>query len=125
MPDRTADLLVRVAELLRRLKPEEVEALQTGEARLEVVFKTPRAKAPVALSVDIARVGADLKALPDRNSALRYLKDLKLAKAPLAELASRLDVPVAAKDAAATIMQKIVEQKVGLRLDSDAIYARR
>jgi len=125
VPDRTADLLVRIAELLRRLKPDEVAALESGEARLEVVFKTPRAKASVPLAVDAARVDSDLKALPDRASAQQYLKDLRLAKGPLAELAQQLDVPVAAKDSAAVIITKIAEQKVGFRADTDAIFARR
>ena len=125
MPDRTADLLIRVAEFLRKLPADQLDALASGEAKLEVVFKTPRTAKPAALAIDAARVEADLKALPDRASALQYLKDLKLAKQSLAELARRLDVPVTTKDTGPVVLHKIVEQKVGFRLDSDAIYARR
>jgi len=125
VPDRTADLLIRVAEFVRRLKPEEVAALASGEARLEVVFKASRATKPAAAAVDSACVEADLKALPDRASARQYLKDLKFTKQMLTELARQLNVPVAAKDTIAVVQDKIVEQKVGFRLDADAIHARR
>jgi hypothetical protein len=125
VPDRTAALLLRVAEFLRSLKPDELDALESGEARLQVAFKTARAKAPTTLAVNAERVELDLKALQDRAAALRYLKDLGLKKPGLVELARRLDVPITGKDTVTTIPTKIVEQKVGHRLDSEAIYARR
>jgi chromosome partitioning protein len=125
VPDRTADLLLRVAEFLRKLPADQLDALASGEARLEVVSKVPRAAKPVALKVSAEQINLDLKSLPDRASATQYLKDLKLQKAPLMELARQLDVPVVAKDAAAAVITKIVEQKVGHRLDVDAIYERR
>lgn len=125
MPDRTASLLARVAEFLRTLKPEELEALEAGEARLQVVFKTQRVAKPVALTLDVARIEADLKALPDRASALQYLRDRRLKRVELMELARQLNVPVATKETTVAILSKIVEQKVGFRADSDAIFARR
>jgi hypothetical protein len=125
VPDRTADLLIRVAEFLRKLPADQLDALASGEAKLEVVNKSPRATKSAALAVDAARVEADLRALPDRASALQYLKDLKLTKQSAAELARRLNVPVTTKDTGPVVLNKIVEQKVGFRLDSDAIYARR
>jgi hypothetical protein len=125
VPDRTAALLARVAEFLRSLKPDELDALEAGEARLQVVFKTARAKAPATLAVNAEQVNLDLKALQDRASAVQYLKDLRLKKPELVELARQLDVPLAASDTIDKAIAKIVEQKVGHRLDSDAIYARR
>lgn len=125
MPDRTAALLARVAEFLRSLKPDELDALEAGEAKLQVVFKTARAKATAPLTTNANQVNHDLKSLPDRASAMQYLKDLKLSKPQLVELAKQLDVPLAGNDTAAKAIAKIVEQKVGHRLDSEAIYARR
>ncbi|GIH03165.1 hypothetical protein Rhe02_12320 [Rhizocola hellebori] len=129
--ERTHDVLVKVAEFLRKLPDDQVDALLSGEARLELIPKGHRvaapagAKKPAALDISAEQVNADLKALNDRAAATKYLKDLKLAKAPLAELAKQLDVACASKDTAAIIMERIVEQKVGRRLSSDAIFARK
>ena len=126
MPDRTADLLIRVAEFLRRLPAEQLDALASGEAKLEVVYKSARPKAaPSKLALNLEQVNLDLKALPDRASATRYLADLGLKKPELVSLATQLEVPVASKDTAAAIVKKIVEQKVGQRLDAEAIFNRR
>jgi hypothetical protein len=119
-------LLQRVTEFLRKLSPEDMHALETGEAKLAVVHKTapaPRKAAPLA--IDVEQVNADLKAINDRAMAARYLMDLKLQKAQLVQLAKGLDVPVIGKDTMATIVSKIVEQKVGYHLDTNAILGAR
>ena len=121
-------LLQRVSEFLKKLTPEDLQALETGEARLSVVHKTPPRKATAAaapLALDVEQVNADLKAINDRSMAARYLTDLKLSKANTVELAKRLDVPVASKDSISTIITKIVDQKVGYRLDTNAILGAR
>jgi hypothetical protein len=43
----------------------------------------------------------------------------------LIELAKQIDVAYGTKDTAAVILERIVEQKVGRRLSSDAIFARK
>lgn len=119
-------LLQRVSELLKKLSPEDLLALETGEAKLQVVHKTPPRKAAAApLALDVAQVNSDLKAISDRSMAARYLTDLKLKKPQMVELAKGLEVPVAGKDSIATIVSKIVEQKVGYRLDTNAILGAR
>src|SRR5262249_10276227 len=119
VPDRTADLLIRVAEFLRKLPADQLDALASGEARLEVVFKTARAPKEAALAINVEQVGLDLKALPDRASAQRYLTDLRLKKPEMTSLATQLHVPVSSKDSVAAMISKIVAQKVGQRLDSE------
>lgn len=129
--ERTHDVLVKVAEFLRKLPDDQVDALLSGDARLELIPKGYKvaapaaAKKPAALDISPEQVNADLKALTDRAAATKYLKDLKLAKPSLVELAKQLDVACASKDSAAVIMERIVEQKVGRRLSSDAIFARK
>ena len=119
-------LLQRVSEFLKKLSPEDLQALETGEAKLSVVHKTPRKAAPAApLTLDVQQVNADLKAINDRAMAARYLTDLKLSKAHTVELAKALDVPITSKDSIPTIVSKIVEQKVGYRLDTNAILGAR
>jgi len=119
-------LLQRVSEFLKKLSPEDLQALETGEARLSVVHKTPpKRTAAASLALDVEQVNADLKAINDRGMAARYLTDLKLSKPQTVELAKRLDVPILSKDSAATIVAKIVDQKVGYRLDTNAILGAR
>ena len=125
MPDRTADLLIRVAEFLRKLPAEHLDALASGEARLDVVFKTARPVKPVALNISAEQVSLDLKALPHRSAALQYLAGLRLKRPEMAALATQLGVPFASKDSLSTITTKIVEQKIGQRLDAEAIFERR
>jgi len=119
-------LLQRVSELLKKLSPEDLQALETGEAKLMVVHKAaPRKAASVPLTLDIEQVNTDLKTISDRAMAARYVMDLKLPKPQLVQLAKGLDVPVASKDTIQTIVAKIVEQKVGYRLDTNAILGAR
>lgn len=119
-------LLQRVSEFLKKLSPEDIQALETGEAKLSVVHRTPPRKAAAApITLDLEQVNADLKAINDRTMAARYLTDLKLPKPQMVALAKGLDVPVASKDSAATIVSKIVEQKVGYHLDTNAILGAR
>jgi len=119
-------LLQRVSEFLKKLSPEDLQALETGEAKLMVVHKTaPRQAVPAPLALDVEQVNMDLKAISDRAMAARYLMDLKLKRPQLVELAKGLDVPIAGKDTMPTIVSKIVEQKVGYRLDTNAILGAR
>ena len=119
-------LLHRVSEFLKKLSPEDLQALETGEAKLMVVHKTaPRQAVPAPLALDVEQVNMDLKAISDRAMAARYLMDLKLKRPQLVELAKGLDVPIAGKDTMPTIVSKIVEQKVGYRLDTNAILGAR
>lgn len=123
--DRTHEILLRVADFLRKLPADQIEALASGEAKLELVGITRRTKEPVVLPVDATQVNSELKALNDRADAARYLRDLRLNKQQMQELARKLDVPCGSKDTMASIMGNIVEQKVGRRLVSDAIFNRR
>ncbi|MDQ7911004.1 hypothetical protein RB614_41605 [Phytohabitans sp. ZYX-F-186] len=131
--DRTYDMLQRIGEFLKKLSQEQYDALVAGEARLEVVLKGARvsgggakkAAPPAALPVSADQVAADLRNLDDRQSATRYLEDLKLGKPQLVLLAHELNVKVTTKQTMAQIRDLIVAQKVGSRLTTDAILGRR
>ncbi len=121
-------LLQRVSGLLKKVSSEDLQALETGEAKLMVVHKTAPRRAAAAikpLALDVEQVNTDLKAISDRAMAARYLMDLTLKRPQLVQLAKGLDVPTAAKDTMPTIISKIVEQKVGYRLDTNAILGAR
>ncbi|BCB86575.1 hypothetical protein [Phytohabitans suffuscus] len=131
--DRTYDMLQRIGEFLKKLSQEQYDALVAGEARLEVVLKGARvsgggakkAAASVVLPLPADQVAADLRNLDDRQSATRYLEDLKLGKPQLVLLAQELNVKITSRQTMPQIRELIVAQKVGSRLTTDAILGRR
>jgi hypothetical protein len=128
----THDVLLRVAEFLRKLPPEQLEELASGSAHLEVVSRSPvvvrRQRLPVrerTPTVDmprpIERIGADLAVLTDRGAAASYLDDLKLSVAQLRSLAVGLGIAVSSKATKAQARDTIVQWTVGRRADAAAL----
>jgi hypothetical protein len=126
-PAETAhDVLVKVAEFVRKLPADQLADLLSGEARLELVTKRPVAKkaAVATLPRPAEEIAATLRARPDRAGARRFLDaELRLPIPLLKELAKQLDVPVAARATKIQILDALVEWGVGRRLDSAAIEA--
>ena len=123
--DITATVLVRLAELLRKLPPDLIGDLYEGTATLEVVPRGGRGvkKAPskVAMPVSAHQVGADLAKIADRGAATRYVEDLGLSVAQLRTLAKDLGIAVGSKAAKPTVLHELVQWTVGRRLDSAAV----
>jgi hypothetical protein len=118
------EVLTRVAEFIRKLPPEQLGDLASGEARLEVVPKGGRRAAPSrAAAADLPRpareIATTMAEIGGRSAARQYLVDLKLTVPKLKQLAAELDITVAGtKD---KILDGIVEWALGRRLDSEAI----
>jgi len=131
----THEVLLRVAEFLRKLPTDALEELAAGSAHLEVVSSSPfetarRPKLPVrerTPAVDLPRpldqIGADLSSLDDRGKAASYLDDLKLSVAQLRSLAAGLGIAVSSKATKAQARDTIVQWTVGRRADA-AILSR-
>jgi Rho termination factor, N-terminal domain len=127
--DLAHDVLIRVAEFIRKLPADQLADLATGEARLELVPKGGRrapARATKATGAALPRPSGEIadtiKAIGDRAAAGRYLAvDLKLTVAQLKQLASEFGVTVASKDKKDDIVFNIVERAVGRGLDADVI----
>jgi hypothetical protein len=122
--DLAHEVLVRVAEFIRKLPAAQLEALARGEARLDVVAKgvrrTTATGRPAGLPRPAGEIAATMREIGDRAAARRYLEvDLKLTVDKLKELASELGVTVGRTKP--KILDDIVEWAVGRRLDSDAI----
>lgn len=127
----TADLayavLLRVAEMIKKLPADQLADLAAGTAKLEVVPKGGRpakatAKRAAAVSpVPTDEVRAELKAIGDPAAAMRYLTDLTLTVPGYTQLAKDLGVTIASKARKDTILREIVYWTVGRRLDSEAI----
>ncbi len=122
--DLAHDVLIRVAEFLRKLPAEQLADLAAGEARLEVVPKggRPAAKRPAgkALPRPAEEIASTVRGIGDRAAARQYLIDLRLVVDQLKQLAAELGITVRGtrKD---QILDGIVEVLVGRRQDSDAI----
>ncbi len=131
----THEVLLRVAEFLRKLPADQLEELASGSAHLEVVSRSPaealrrqrlptREKTPaVALPRPIEQIGTDLANLVDRAAATSYLDELKLSVAQLRSLAAGLGIAVSSKATKAQARDTIVQWTVGRRADA-AILSR-
>lgn len=129
--DLSHAVLIRVADFLRTLPPEQLAALADGTAQLTVATagpQQPAAPAPArrsrakaakpAVVVDTDRIRADLAAIDDRVAAGRYLDDLGLKVAELRALATELGVALPSRATKAVIQKNIVQATVGRRLTS-------
>ena len=121
--DLAHNVLLRVAEFLRKLPESELADLASGEAKLEVVPKGGRAPARTAKAAALPRpaqeIADTMRQIGDRAAARQYLVDLKLTVPSLKQLATELGITVrGTKDA---VIGGIVEWAVGRRLDSDVM----
>jgi hypothetical protein len=121
----THDVLIRVAEFLRKLPVDQIADLARGDARLEVVPKggrvaSTRAKPAADLPRPAAEIEQTMRGIGDRVAVRRYLEtDLKLTLPKLQALGKELSITVRANKQRA--LDDIVEWAVGRRLDSEAI----
>jgi hypothetical protein len=126
----THDVLLRVAEFLRKLPAEQLQGLAAGTARLQVVSRPAVAArsagalpvrqptAPVQLPRPPDEIGSTLAAYSDRAEAGRYLDGLSLTVAQLRSLAKALGIAVASKATKAQARDTIVQWTVGRRVDA-------
>lgn len=129
--DLAHEVLIRVAEFVKKLPAEQIGELVRGEARLEVIPRGHKVVAPGAVRTSRNSSGAMLPrpvdeirstvtGMGDRVAARRYLDaDLKLTVPQLKTLAKALDITVTGTKP--KILDGVVEWAVGRRLDSEAI----
>lgn len=123
--DLAHDVLVRVAEFLRRLPADQLADLASGEATLDLVPKGGRRAAPAKAAADeLPRSADEIKAtmteIGDRAAVRRYLEvDLKLTIPKLKRLAAELGITV--REPKSKMLDGIVEWAVGRLRDSEAI----
>jgi hypothetical protein len=120
----THEVLLRVAEFLRRLPTQQLHDLAAGTAKLEVVKPTSRRlpvrerMAPVQLPRPVEEISGTLSGLTDRSAAAAYLDQLKLSAAQLRSLALALGIAVPSKATKAQARDTIVQWTVGRRVDA-------
>lgn len=119
-----ARLLRRLAETLEKTPEADLEALLSGRARLVVSpagadRRSPRQKRTP--SKKITELVAKLRDLRSREDGLALLRTMRLNRRELEELARLMDLPVLRDDGSERLVQKIVEESIGARLNSEAI----
>jgi hypothetical protein len=123
-------VLVHLADLLRKLPPEQIGELYDGTARLEIVTKggrristsSPAKRAqPKAAPIPADQVRDDLFKIDDRAAATRYVGDLGLTVPDLKVLAKKIGVSVASKAKRDDTIAAIVQWTVGRRVDGNAV----
>jgi hypothetical protein len=120
----THEVLLRVAEFLRKLPAKELQDIAAGTAKLDVVRPTARKLpsrqrvAPAQLPRPVDEIGSKLAGLTDRAAAARYLDDLALTAAQLRSLALALGIAVTSKATKAQVRDTIVQWTVGRRVDT-------
>ncbi len=123
----SAGVLTRVAEFLKTLSAEDLDALANGGAKLEIVGRTTRATgarsraAAAPSTVDAAEVRSRLAGFGSSADATRYLDSLNLQLAPLKTLAADLGVTLSGRPTKAAVRDAIVRAHVGDVLNSEAI----
>lgn len=130
--DLTHDVLVKVAEFIRKLPSDQLADLASGAAKLELVPKggrpanrtAPASRRSVALAVSAEKVRADLVAIGDRAAARQYVVDLGLTVPQYKALAKDLTIAVASSATKDKTVDAIVEWTIGRRLDAEAITRR-
>ncbi len=120
-------LLSAFADALDSMDEREFDFLIRGEARLCVVEKRKIKKAPPlndsCLDGAITEIGQKLSTAESRESAASLLASINQPRRRdfLLLLAKSCGVRVESKDSIARIEQKLIENVVGSRLDSEAI----
>ena len=123
--DLAHEVLIRVAEFIRKLPAEQLADLASGEARLDVVPKGGRSaartsgSAPTVLPRPAQEIATTMAQIGDRAAARRYLEDLKLTVPRLKQLAAELGITITGTKP--RLLDGIVEWTVGRRQDSEAI----
>jgi len=97
--DLVHDVLLRVADFLRRLPASDLADLASGEAKLEVVPKggrrTPARPAKAAtLRRPAQEIAETMRQIGDRAAVRQFLADEKLTTASLRALAAELGITV-------------------------------
>jgi hypothetical protein len=116
------EVLIRVAEFIRKLPPEQLADLASGAAKLDLVPRGGRRAAPsvAGLPRPAREIAVTLTEIGERAAARRYLEtDLKLIIPQLKQLAAELGITVTGNKP--KLLDGIVEWAIGRRLDSEAI----
>jgi hypothetical protein len=125
-------LLHRLSESLELATASEIEELLSGRAFLAISKENPLSRNPRKRETGLQKrdqrnlkhlgtIVVQLRRLESRNEGWSLLDRAQLTKKDLEDLARLMDLPVSREDDAERLRQKIVQESIGARLDSQAI----
>ena len=123
----TITLLKVVFNFLDTLSDEQIRDIIDKKVKLRVGSQHSTRKGSVdddeESVVDIREICANLDALTTREQASEYFNSLNVGKATLKEIAKHYDIPFHSKDTNARLIEMIIENVIGSKLRSDAIFS--
>jgi hypothetical protein len=121
-----AGLSRKWAEFTKKLTPEQLADVAIGQLKFGLLGaapkpsrQTPSKKAPV--EVDIPTLSAELERMTSREVAAAHLDGLGVTATRLKEIAKALGVSLTGVSGKDAVRDRIVEHKVGYRLNSQTI----
>ena len=121
-------LLKVVINFLSTLSEEQVRGLIDKKIKLKIDSQHSVEKVPVVgenvTGIGVDEICAKLDALATREQAYDYFDKLNdIGKATLKEIAKHYDIPFHSKDTNARLIEMIIENVIGSKLRSDAIFS--
>lgn len=122
-------LLQRLAEAIGRSSPDDLALLISGKAGLVISSDTRKASGKPTKKAqraprELNELAAKLRGMVSRSEGLNLLNGAEFSRTDLEELARLMDLPVLRSDDVERLKQKIIEESIGARLNSEAIRGR-
>lgn len=125
-------LLRRLFETLERASAADIEELLSGQAVLVISKENSPSRNSRGREIGLQKreqrslkhlsgLVVQLRGLESREEGAGLLSKVQLTKKELEELARLMDLPVSREDDAERLRQKILEESIGARLNSQAI----
>jgi hypothetical protein len=112
-------LLRRFADFTKKLSPEQLAAVVSGELKFGLLDQAGKKKS--ALPVDAAQLSAELAAMPSREAAAARLDGLNLSAPMMKDLAKAMGASISGVTRKDAFRDRIVEHTLGFRLNSQTI----
>jgi hypothetical protein len=119
--DISVALLRKFAEFTKKLTPDQLAAVASGELRFGLLDGPLRKTPPSKPMVNIEQLAATLSTMTSRAAASDHIDGLGLTVPMLKETAKALGVSIIGVTKKDAIRDRIVEHTVGFRLNSNTI----
>jgi len=119
--DTSVALLRKFAEFTKRLTPEQLAAVASGELKFGLLDGPPKRAKPSKPVVNIDQLAAALSAMTSRAAAADHIDGLRLTVPALKDIAKALGASITRVTKKDAIRDRIVEHTVGFRLNSNTI----
>jgi len=126
-PKEVSHLLRLLAELVERCSTSDVDALLSGQARLQIDSRSANerryssSKRTIRGAHQLQEIIHTLQSLESREEGIHLLQSANLTKKELEATARLMDLPVIREDDSERLRQKMIEASIGARLNSRAI----